>query len=998
MISPTHTGNIQRVAEATPDLQLREQIERTIVSESERLRHPAQAIERLLRFVEGSRAPSTLLSQWGRSPPLLATLLQALDIDSPAVEWLIDDPDSFESLRLSAGCEPTAAEIRDRILTEIRCLEDLHQVQSALRRFRRRELLRVAFGVELHGMGTARAQQQLTWVNDAIIVATLEFAIQGHQARGSTSPDLPVTVLAHGSYGSCDTDFATPCCLVCIASDALRDADSRSMEQEDYESWCRRLDRFREVLESFDPLTFVVHFPLHDRYPSGRNLALLDLSRWVEWAQVQGDGELGATLMLLRTIAGNERLGNAILEHVRGLVFDRYRSRLEQASLASFFRKIDRKILSVSETDTPWSNAMTTVLLAQREVETIVMYQQWIYGDQVSEVQQGTISSRIESLAKHGCLSDAEYGLLSQVHETARDCKIRLQIQAGCTIPASSPPRDPKRSEALLSVIAGTLATLRDATQKLHMITQQLRTNGLGDVGQGCEEADLVFDPNPDPDWASRILARYGFADLEKAVALVKELGVEDFRVLSTRRCRYYLANIAAKLLQRIGQTPTPDRTLENLAATCRSIGAKGVLWELFSLHQPSMDLYIRLCGTSPYLVGILTSNPGMVDELVDSLLLGRLPTESHLSRLLDELCRGAQDVDAIVRSFKSAMHLSIGVRDILGKESISETHRTLANVADVCLQQLIEFHFHSLVQRFGEPTLENGKRCDFAVVAMGKLGNREPNYHSDVSVLFVYEGAGSTRPIGPTRHPQSIHNDYFFQQLAQRFSQGVNRMTKNGRLFELKNWGFTPEPTANLAWPLDDFESAFMSAQNDTLARLQLLSARPFSGDLQFQSRFRECVSRILVSKAWTSTDTFVALRERRALEQSATERNLKRGPGGTMDIETMAQVLSLQHAQTHPDLVAPGTIDSIERLRRLELISVEDALRAKDAYNFLRGVESGLRLMNTKARHDLPEQPIDLARLAFGLHIPDAKQLLESCQHYRGQARQLLSKYVGN
>jgi glutamate-ammonia-ligase adenylyltransferase len=530
------------------------------------------------------------------------------------------------------------------------------------------------------------------------------------------------------------------------------------------------------------------------------------------------------------------------------------------------------------------------------------------------------------------------------------------------------------------------------------MITEQLRTNGLVDVDQRSDEADLVFDPNPDPAWAARIVSRYGFADVEKAVALVQELGVEDFRVLSTRRCRYYLASIAAKLLQRIGQTPTPDRTLENLVATCRSIGAKGVLWELFSLHQPSMDLYIRLCGTSPYLVGILTSNPGMVDELVDSLLLGRLPTESHLSRLLDELCRGAQDVDAIVRSFKSAMHLSIGVRDILGKESISETHRTLASVADVSLQQLIEFHFQSLVQRFGEPTLENGKRCDFAVVALGKLGNREPNYHSDVSVLFVYDGAGSTRPIGPTRHPQSIHNDYFFQQFAQRFSQGVNRMTKNGRLFELKNWSFTPEPTANLAWPIDDFETAFMAASDDTLVRMQLLAARPFSGDSEFQHRFRECVGRILVSKGWTSDDTCIALRERGALELSATERNLKRGPGGTMDIETVAQVLSLQHAHSHPELIAPGTIDSIERLRRLELMSAEDALRAKDAYNFLRGVESGLRLMNTKARHDLPEQSVDLARLAFGLHIPDAKQLVESCQHYRDQARQLLKKYVGD
>lgn len=115
-------------------------------------------------------------------------------------------------------------------------------------------------------------------------------------------------------------------------------------------------------------------------------------------------------------------------------------------------------------------------------------------------------------------------------------------------------------------------------------------------------------------------------------------------------------------------------------------------------------------------------------------------------------------------------------------------------------------------------------------------------------------------------------------------------------------------------------------------------------------------------------------------------------------MDVETVAQVLSLQYARSHPELVAPGTIDSVERLRRLGLVSGDDALRLKDAYNFLRGVESGLRLMNTKARHDLPEGSIDLARLAFGLHIPNADQLLESCEHYRNESRELLIRYVGD
>jgi glutamate-ammonia-ligase adenylyltransferase len=960
MISEMETGNIQRVIAVTPDLQLREQIQRRIVLELDRLRQPARAIERLVRFVERSRAPNTLLSQWDRSPGLLGTLLQALDVDSPAVEWLIDDPDSFDSIQLSAGRAPSALEIQDRLLTEVRCLDDIDQVRSSLKRFRRREWLRVVFGIELQGMSGAWAQQQLTWINDAILVAAFSFSFnllhtleQKPQASG---PSIPIAVLAHGSYGSGDTDFLSECSLICISSGGTGEIDSR-------------MERFCDILESFDPERFHVHFPLHRRLVGEQDRRPLDMQRWIEWAQVQGDAELGAALMQIRLVAGNPSIGYTFLQQIESLFLDRYRSRSEQASLASFLRKRDRE-----------ERAMAQIAIIQHRIESILFHLQWIHGAYLPEPRTGNMASRIESLARHGCISDAEYGLLVHAHDLARDCKLKLQIQAGCA-PSDSWPET-----------TSTLDMLRNENIKLRALSDQFRETSLADEGTGSEEADLVFDPNPDPIWAAEILARYGFCDIVRAVALLRDLGEEDFRVLSTRRCRYFLSVIAPKLLQRIGQTPSPDRTLENLADTCRSIGAKGVLWELFSLHQPSMDLYIRLCGTSPYLIGILTSNPGMVDELVDSLLLKRLPSENHLSRLLDELCRGAQEIDAIVRSFKNAMHLSIGVRDILGKESISETHRTLASVADVCLQQWIEFHYNALVQRYGEPT------CPFSVLALGKLGNREPNYHSDVTILLLYLGSGTTRPIGPVRHPQTIRNDLFFQQLAQRISQGVNRLTRHGRLFELRNWNFAQEPTANLAWTIDQFESAFLNGQGDALARMELLSARPIAGDPSFQASTQQAVQRILTTRPWAKEDSLAALAHRRDLESSASPRNLKRGRGGTMDIEMIAKILSLQFAYEHSDLVAPGTIDSIERLRRIDAISAQDALRLKDAYNYLRGVESGLRLMNTKARHDLPEDPIDLARLAFGLHVPDAEQLMEACEHYRNEARELLVRYVGD
>ncbi|MDE0736332.1 MAG: hypothetical protein OSB47_10950 [Pirellulaceae bacterium] len=57
---------------------------------------------------------------------------------------------------------------------------------------------------------------------------------------------------------------------------------------------------------------------------------------------------------------------------------------------------------------------------------------------------------------------------------------------------------------------------------------------------------------------------------------------------------------------------------------------------------------------------------------------------------------------------------------------------------------------------------------------------------------------------------------------------------------------------------------------------------------------------------------------------------------------------------------------------------------------YIFLRRVESGLRLMNTSARHDLPGDPLELKKLAFLLGAAGPEELVDKCKHFRQENRQ--------
>ena len=111
--------------------------------------------------------------------------------------------------------------------------------------------------------------------------------------------------------------------------------------------------------------------------------------------------------------------------------------------------------------------------------------------------------------------------------------------------------------------------------------------------------------------------------------------------------------------------------------------------------------------------------------------------------------------------------------------------------------------------------------------------------------------------------------------------------------------------------------------------------------------------------------------------LFQDQARRSLKRveGRGGTVDIEFAVQTLQLRHAARHPDVLVPNTLRAVHVLHRHGCLSGADREFLSQSWMMLRTVESRLRLMNYAARHDLPEEPGPLARLAWLLdfHIPE-------------------------
>jgi glutamate-ammonia-ligase adenylyltransferase len=123
--------------------------------------------------------------------------------------------------------------------------------------------------------------------------------------------------------------------------------------------------------------------------------------------------------------------------------------------------------------------------------------------------------------------------------------------------------------------------------------------------------------------------------------------------------------------------------------------------------------------------------------------------------------------------------------------------------------------------------------------------------------------------------------------------------------------------------------------------------------------------------------------------MEETATGENLKRGPGGIVDIEFLVQMLQLKHGRRNPRVRTPSTLAALAALGEAEVLSPDDAAFLTASYRFLRTAESRLRLINSTARDKLPDDPTELAKLAHLMRAASTDALLADFEKYTSQTR---------
>jgi glutamate-ammonia-ligase adenylyltransferase len=958
---------------------------------------PDRVLVALERFVAAVRSPLATVALFERDPRALEILLGIFSASPHLAELVIADPEAWEEIRVGRGRPEKKETLAAALAAEVGGDEAVERVARGIRRFKRRQTLRIAYGDIVEKQRLETVVQQISHVADCVVDLAVRTAVahvtrqrgvpRGHDGRPAT-----IAALALGKLGGGELNYSSDIDLVFVHSADGRVEGPRPCTNQEFfdrvvqdavrliadpteHGAAYRVDLRLRPHGSVGPASMALEPMLHYFDQAGRT--------WERQAWVKA-----------RCVGGDFDLGHRLLATLEPWIWRRWLTRADISGIKALKRRIEQRVTRAGGDATDVKSGRGGI----RDVEFTIQFLQLLGGGDTPRVRTGTTLEAIRRLAEADALTDQEREILERTYTLLRTVEHRLQIlydRQTHTLPTSDD--ELARLASRLGYGGDVVGhdrlrqELTDATALNRRILDHLLHDAFPDDAAPEPEVDLVLDPAPDAGMVCDLLSRHGFRDAPTAHRALVSLGEEKVRFLSTRRCRHFLAAIAPRLLAAIARTPDPDATLTTLASVADSLGGKGVLWELFSFNPPSLDLTVRLCSSSPFLANLLTTNPGMIDELLDSLLIERLPTAESLEASLTELCRGAVDVEPILQAFKSSQQLRVGVRDMLGRQDAETTSAALTGIAEALVKQVVATEAEALAERLGRPRAADGGPASPVVLAMGKFGGCEMNYASDVDVVFLYDYDGTTVPARRGRKPaEGTSHAHFFGELAQRTMRVFNSFGPQGRLYEMDSRLRPSGRSGPAAISLAEFARYF--AEDGPAAvweRQALVKARPVVGGVAATAEVRRIIDEATYGRAWKAADVESIRRMRFRMEEGAKPTNLKRGAGGVVDIEFVAQMLQLVRGGREPRLRTSGTLPALVGLHEAGLLGDERFAFFERSYRTLRAIEGRLRLLDAPARHDFPESSDERRKLALLLGYADTAALVADVRDTTSRVR---------
>jgi glutamate-ammonia-ligase adenylyltransferase len=865
------------------------------------------------------------------------------------------------------------------------------ELSKILRDFKRAEILRIATR-DLNGLAPL---EEVTAELSSLASSTLQVAhdvcrqclIRDHGIPVMQSESGPrqaeMTVIGMGKLGGNELNFSSDIDIIYFyESDngETRGIDNGSGEVRGVISLHAFFNKLGEMISKAlsqiteDGFVFRVDVGLR---PEGKSGDMAVSLRSAEiYYESWGQSWERTAMLKARPVAGSLDLGEQLLKMLQPFVYRKYLDYNLIEDMKHMKQKIDASLTRSMESETNLKLGRGGI----REIEFFIQALQLVYAGKSPKLRERNSLKSLETLMAARLITEEDHRMLSDAYCFLRTVEHRIQV-----VQERQTHNLPTKDDEILALSRRSGFLRANGLGRFREVLEEHRGNVSAIYGNLFhtrdeklkEETDpevfFFLDHKADGDLVKDMLAGRRFENVDRAYDNLLSLRNGPIKANLTERSRRLLAKISPLLLQEIFSSPDPDMALTNLERFLAMIGTRSSYYALLAENRETLKLLVSLFGMSEFLSKILIGHPELLDSLVARSDATALKSKEILSRdlatLLEQSDYFEEQLD-VLRRFRNEEFLRIGLNDIHGKLGQSEVTSQLSLLSEACLDAAFRLAVQELA-RFGAPTyLADGnlKHANLAVIAMGKLGGGDLNYHSDLDIIFVYDHQGMTNG------DKQISNHEYFAKLAQKVISVLTMQTREGYVYKIDT-RLRPSGNAGpLVTSLDSFLD-YHRKEAQIWERQALTKARVVLGDqllaLQLHDVIRQTVYGTSIDDDGRREIHRLRMRmEHELAKETADSYNIKTGRGGMVDVEFAVQYLLLKYGCRYPELRTTSTVVALKEIRTLGLLTENDAEALLTGYKFLRKLENRLRIIHDYSVNDLggPKSYINKLALRLG------------------------------
>jgi len=730
---------------------------------------------------------------------------------------------------------------------------------------------------------------------DASLAAALRIAAREATARGdmgAVAPDDPrgpapgLILIAMGKHGARELNYSSD-----IDISVFYDADILPVAKGEPRELAVRLAQL--IVRALQEITvdgYVFRTDLRLRPDPASTPIAVSLDAAEHYYQSVGQNWERAAFIKARACAGDIAAGEAFLQTLTPFIWRRH---LDYAAIADV-HSIKRQILAAHKGGALDSGVFDVKLGRGgiRDIELFAQTQQLILGGRDKALRRRRTVEALAALRAAGHVEATAEAALVDAYRLHRAIEHRIQMLADEQTHRTPNDAD---DQARLAALAGAGSW---AELEAELITARRTVADIDAKLFPAEESladplgSLVFTGvENDPD-TLETLSRLGFQ--EPAVVAEAVRGWHHGRIRATRseRARELLTAIMPRLLRAIAESGEPDAAFARFCDFLGGLSSGVTVFALMQAQPPLLSDLADVFGLSPLMADILARRPALLDAMVEPAFVRPLAQDeagarrATLERLVSET-DGFEPAINAARRFHREEALRIGLQVLQSRASAADAGAAFADLADACVAVLSDVAVAEVARLHGRPP------GAFAVLAVGKFGGRELAARSDLDVMAVFDGVSGVESDGARPLPAA---EYFIK-VTQRLVSALSAPTEEGLLYDVDMQLRPSGSKGPVAVSLAGF-AHYYEEEAWTWELLALTRVRIAAGDGALGARVMETVARIAAAPRNRDAILSDAAAMRARMDKERPGRgvwDLKLQPGGLVDIEFIAQALSL-------------------------------------------------------------------------------------------------------